>query len=105
MGDAAGQDGKASSDLDFTTTFGSSNPTAISGVSRDEGCAGSQAVDHWCSRMGGLEARKVGGDQGATTKDERKKQQQGKTSSQLPCTQHSAWLVMGYSVSRAWESR
>lgn len=102
MGGAAGQDGKASSDLEFTITLGSSNPTSISDVSRDGGCAGGGAVDHSCSGMDRLEETRVEGDQEATTKDERKKRQQGKT---LPHSQHSAWLVVCYSVSGAWESR
>lgn len=71
MGGAAGQDGKASSDLDFAITLGSSNPTAISGVSRDGGCAGGGAVDRSCSGMGRLKARRVDGDEGAT-KDEKR---------------------------------
>lgn len=70
-GGAAGQDGKASSDSDFVITLGSSNPTAISGVSRDGGCAGGGAVDRSCSGMGRLEARRVDGDSGAT-KDEKR---------------------------------
>lgn len=50
-------------------------------------------MDHSCSGMGRLEERRVEGDQGATTKDERQKGQQGKHSSGLPHTQHSAWHV------------
>lgn len=90
MAGAAGQDGKASPDLEFTITTGSSNPTCTSGVSGDGGCAGGGAVDHSCSGMGGLEERRVEEDKGATAKDETKKGQQGQTSSGLPGTQHSA---------------
>lgn len=101
---ASGQDSKASSDLDFTTMWGNSHPTATSGVSRDGGYTGDGAVGRHCS---GIASLRWGGWQGPQSNQSWEKKGRARKKHTLDCLALSptpGWWHVTMWV-RAWESR